>query len=417
MTDSCSALTQEIAEQAYIASRALSVVPGLERAQVVGAMARQIQRSQNDILEANTLDLEMSREMAVPALLVDWLRLTPERIHSVVKTLERLSEMPDPIGRINVAGFYNPTGQSYLQLMPLGVVAFVHESLPELAALAVGLCLHTGNSIILRGGPEASYTNAIFAQIFADSLAASSLPEGCVTTFLSDQNCSIRALVTQDRWLNLVIPYGRPSWVEQIVRQCTAPALRTAMGNCYLQWSLSGNWETVRNMVIDSHLTQPDPVNSIEKILIHPEHNASTLAMLWGSLREKGFELRGDGDLVAEFPELGPVDPIEWNQPYLKRTVAFKRIEGFESGLAWINQHSSGHADCLVTESYAESQRFSAQIDSATVYINSSPRFHRRPQRGDSVCLGMSNQKGYRRGVIGLETLTTLKQVIQGYRV
>jgi glutamate-5-semialdehyde dehydrogenase len=418
MTDSCSVLAQAITEQAYVASRALAVVPGEDRAQVIQAIARTISKRQNDILEANTLDLEISREMAVPPLLLEWLRLTPERLQSVVKTLERLSEVPDPIGRMSPAGFLNPSGQSYLQLMPLGVVAFIHESLPELAAIAVGLCLRTGNSIILKGGPEASQTNAVFAQIFEDCLQAGHLPAGCVATFLGDSNCTLRDLVTQDRWLNLVIPYGRPSWVEQIVRQCTAPALRTAMGNCYLQWSLSGNWETVRSMILDSHLTHPDPVNAIEKVLIHPDHSASTLAMLWNSLREKGFELRGDRDLVAEFPELGAiVEPGEWQQAYLKRIVAFKRVPSFESGIAWINQNSSGHADSLVTESYAESQRFSAQIDSAAVYINSSPRFHRRPLRGDSVFLGMSNQKGYRRGMVGLETLTTLKQVVQGYRV
>jgi glutamate-5-semialdehyde dehydrogenase len=417
MTDSSLVVAQAMAEQAYVASRALAVVSGEERAQVIQAMAYAIEARQNDILEANTLDLEVSREMAVSPLLLDWLRLTPERLQSVIKTLDRLSELPDPIGRMSPAGFMNPTGQSYLQLIPLGVVAFIHESLPELAAIAVGLCLRTGNSVILKGGPEATQTNGVFAQIFEDCLTAGHLPRACVTTLLGDNNCPLRDLVTQDRWLNLVIPYGRPSWVEQIVRQCTAPALRTAMGNCYLQWSLSGNWETVRSMILDSHLTHPDPVNAIEKVLIHPEHNASSLNMLWNSLREKGFELRGDRELVAEFPELGAiVEPEEWQQAYLKRIVAFKRVASFESGIAWINQNSSGHADSLVTESYAESQRFSAQIDSAAVYINSSPRFHRRPLRGTSISLGMCNQKGYRRGAVGMETLTTLKQVVQGYR-
>lgn len=138
MTDSCSVLAQAITEQAYVASRALAVVPGEDRAQVIQAIARTIGKRQNDILEANTLDLEVSREMAVPTLLLEWLRLTPERLQSVVKTLERLSEVPDPIGRMSPAGFLNPSGQSYLQLMPLGVVAFIHESLPELAAIAWG---------------------------------------------------------------------------------------------------------------------------------------------------------------------------------------------------------------------------------------------------------------------------------------
>ena len=171
----------------------------------------------------------------------------------------------------------------------------------------------------------------------------------------------------------------------------------------------------VRWVILDSHASEPDPVNAIEKILLNRYQKPSSLVILWNSLKEKGFELRGDAELVAEFPEqLKLTSETEWNQPYLDKIIAFKVVDSIESAIAWINHYSSGHADCLVTESYQESRQFALGIDSSSVYINSSPRFSRNPKRGDAVFLGMSNQKGYRRGMINLETLTTLKQVVQG---
>jgi glutamate-5-semialdehyde dehydrogenase len=401
-------------EQAHQASHILAYVPATQRSAAVQTISHQLKCRQDEVLEANTLDLETSREMAVPDLLLEWLKLTPERLQNVVSTLQMLSEVPDPVGQVMMAGLPTEQGQSYFQLMPLGVVAFVHESLPDLAVIAAGLCLRTGNSLVLKGGNEATYTNTVLSQIMQEAITTVGLPEACLTSFVGEPNCSLRDLVQQDHYISLVLPYGRPSWVEQVVRQCTAPVLRTAMGNCYLYWSPSGSLETVRHIILDSHLTQPDPINAIEKVLIHTQQNPSTLTMLWASLRERGFEIRGDATLVAEFPDICLAQAQEWNQAYLRRIVAFKAVPNLETAITWINKYSSGHADCLVTESYQESHRFALQADSASIYINASPRFHRRPRRGADIVLGMSNQKGYRRGSIGLEALTTTKQIIQG---
>jgi glutamate-5-semialdehyde dehydrogenase len=413
-TNSCQVLAASATQQAYYASRRLSILPGSQRTAAVQAMAQALIAQQDLILEANTLDLETSREMAVPDRLLEWLKLTPERLQNVTNSLQALSELPDPIGRVTTTGVTIEQGQSYFQLMPLGVVAFVHESLPDLAALAAGLCVRTGNSLILRGGQEASHTNATISQILRAAIDSVKLPQDCLISLTAEEGCSIRDLLSQDKHLNLVIPYGRPTWVEQIVRQCAAPVLRTAMGNCYLYWSPSGNLDTVRQMIVESHLTQPDAVNAIEKVLISDQHNRSTLTMLWNSLQAKGFRIRGDARLVKEFPELMLASESEWQQSYLQRIVAFKIVDSFEAAIDWMNQSSSGHANCLATESYQESQKFGLRTDSASLYINASPRFYRRSRRGDAVFLGVSNQKGIRRGNIGLESLMTMKQVVQG---
>lgn len=400
--------------EAHAVSWDVTKISGLTRSQAVQRMAHALKSQQNEILEANTLDLEISREMAVPDLLLDWLKLTPERLQTAVQILERLSELPDPIGRVMTGNFQVDQCQTYSQLMPLGVIALVYEAFPELGAIAAGLCIKTGNCLILKGGSEASHSNSVIAQTLRGALEDAGIPTASLQLLPAEQGTSIRELITQDRYLNLVIPYGRPGLVQQVMRQATAPVLRSTMGNCYLYWSSSGSLDMVRWMILDSHQSEPDPVNAIEKVLIHRQQNPSSVMMLWNSLREKGFQLRGDAELVQEFPDLRLVEESEWSQAYLDRVISFKAMNGIGDAIDWINQHSSGHADCLVTESYQESRRFALGVYSASTYINASPRFYRNPKRGDAIFLGMSNQKGHRRGLIGLETFTTTKHIIQG---
>ncbi len=402
------------AKRAYQASLNLGFTKGVERSQAVLAMAQALENSFDDILEANTLDLEASKEMAVPELILDWLKLTPTRLEAAVEVLQRLGEISDPLRRVRNADYQLEDSQSYTQLMPLGVIAFVYEAFPDLGAIAAGLCIKTGNSIILKGSTEASHSNEAIANVLQSAIEEVGLPSGCVELIKAEHGASIRDLVTQDQYVNLVLPYGRSSLVQQVMRQSTCPVLKSAMGNCYLYWSLNSSLDMIRWMIMDSHESEPDQVNAIEKVLIHRQTLPSSLAVLWNSLKDKGFEIKGDEELVEAFPHLQLVKSGEWGNSYLTKTVAFKLVDSLEEAIAWINQYSSGHADCIVTESYQESRQFALGVNSASTYINTSPRFSRNPSRGDSVFLGMSNQKGHRRGFISLETLTTAKHIVQG---
>ncbi|MDH6100423.1 glutamate-5-semialdehyde dehydrogenase [Anabaenopsis sp. FSS-46] len=402
------------AKRAYQASLNLGYTKGLDRSRAVLAMAQALANSFDDILEANTLDLEASKEMAVPELILDWLKLTPTRLEAAVEIMQRLGEISDPLRRVRTANYQLEDSQSYTQLMPLGVIGFIYEAFPDLGAIAAGLCIKTGNSIILKGSTEASHSNQAIANVLQSAIEEVGLPSGCVELIKAEHGASMRDLVTQDKYVNLVIPYGRFSLVQQVMRQSTCPVLKSAMGNCYLYWSVNSSLEMVRWMIIDSHESEPDPVNAIEKVLIHRQALPSSLAVLWNTLQEKGFQIKGDEELVAEFPHLQPVKAGEWGSAYLTKTVSFKLVDTLEDAIAWINQYSSGHADCIATESYQESRQFALGVNSASTYINTSPRFSRNPSRGDSVFLGMSNQKGHRRGFVSLETLTTAKHIIQG---
>ncbi|MDJ1182835.1 glutamate-5-semialdehyde dehydrogenase [Roseofilum casamattae] len=409
------ALLEEIGHS-YQASLTLALTPSAIRDRALEAMARMLEESLDRILEANTLDLETSREMAVPDLVLEWLKLTPERLQNTIEIFQHLARSADPLQEVMGAANRVEQGQTYGRRMPVGVVALVYEAFPELGAIAAGLCMKTGNSLILRGGSESSHTNAAIAQALQLALDEVGLPPTVLLDLPSEQGAPIREIVRQDRYINLIIPYGRPSLVEQVVQQATAPVLRSAMGNCYLYWGCSGNLDIVRDLIIDSHASEPDPVNAIEKVLIDRTQSATAITSLWKALKEKGFELRGDTDLAATYGELKLAEPSEWSQPYLDKIVSFKMVESLDMAIAWMNQYSSGHANCLVTQSYSESQQFAFGINSASIFINTSPRFYRYPSRGNDVFLGMSNQKGFRRGLINLEALTTVKYIIQGNR-
>ncbi|NEO82726.1 MAG: glutamate-5-semialdehyde dehydrogenase [Spirulina sp. SIO3F2] len=405
-----------ITQAAHEASLQLSQRTERERRLGLQTMSRFLAESQTRILEANTLDLEISREMAVPEVLQDWLKLTPERLQRAIDLLEIMGEAHDPVLHIMPVCYAREATQTYGQLMPLGVVALVYEMFPELAAIAAGLCLQTGNVLILRGSAEADHTNTAIAQILQEAIAEHGLPAHSLIAISAEQGISIQDLVAQDQHLNLVIPYGRANFVQQVVQWTAGPVLRTAIGNCCLYYAPNGDVDLARQMILDSHVGVPEPVNAIEKVLLHHSLSAITLVRLFAGLQEAGFELRGEHDLALQFPDfLKPISSEQdWQSAYLRKIVAFRCVDDLGAAIAWINQFSSNHADCLVTQSYHESQQFAQAVNSAQVYINASPRFSRNPKRSNAVFLGMSNQKGQRRGRIGVESLMTFNQVIQG---
>jgi glutamate-5-semialdehyde dehydrogenase len=401
-------------QRARAASQSLKHGESTARNRGIEAIAKSFAQAFDEILEANTLDLEMSREMAVADTILDWLKLTPERLENTVKILQRLATGNDPSQQLLRSTYQIESVQSYRKSTPLGTIALIYEAIPELAAIATGMCLKTGNSLVLRGCTQASHSNAVIVSLLQNALTEADFPSGCLEYLSPESGGKIAELVTQDAYLDLIIPYGRPSWVQQIAEKATVPVLRSTIGNCYLYWSASGDFDLLKWSIVDSHDSDPDSVNAIEKVLIDANQKPTSLGRLFNILQENGFQMRGDAALVQEFPEyLSLAAENDWGTPYLNRTVAFKLVKNLTEAIAWIDRYSSGHADCIITDSYAESQEFAQNVDSALVYLNVSPRFDRYPLEGDSVFLGISNQKGDRRGLIGLEALTSYKQIVR----
>ena len=402
-----------ILQQSDQAGRRLSVTNTKQREQAIGSIATAIRTAAQDILEANTLDLEASRESGISELLLEWLKLTPERLQRYIDLLHRLGELSST-ARDHDSGSQANDRHRYSQVKPLGTIAFIYEALPQLAIIAAGMSLKTGNSLILRGSREAQHTNLAIETAIRSGLEQADFPQNAVQLINSDPEL-LSALLTNTQQVNLVIPYGRPSLIYQVTQQATVSILPAAIGNCYLYWGANGDLELVRHAICDSHVGEPDAVNAIEKVLIHTDRGSTSLTMLWKNLKEKGFQLRGDRELVALHSEyLQLAEDREWHQPYLRKTIAFKSVQGVDEAITMIDRLSSGHADCIVTDSYLETQKFVDGIASATVYINASPRFYRHQRGNDRIWLGMSNYHGSQRGAIGLAALTATQQVTMG---
>lgn len=379
------------------------------------AMAHQLEAAQNDILEANTLDLEASLEMAVPDLVLDWLKLTPERLHVASKILRRLAGLGDPrwLNALPTSRWAKEA-TGYSQVVPVGVVAFVYEALPELAVIMAGFCARTGNGLVLKGGNEASQTNQAIVQALHRALDQHNISPTAILSLADDTGDAARCWLVQDPGVNLVIPYGRPSLVKQVMRQAAVPVLPTAMGNCYLYWSSSGSAAAVAAIVLDSHRGEPDAVNAVEKVLVHPGCSTAALGQLCRLLGDGGVKVLIDAALQQELPDLPLAAEQDWHQPLLAKRVLLKRVENLAQAADWINRHSSGHANVLVSDTYSETVQFPRLVSSAVVYINTSPRFLRNPSQASAMALGMTTQQWRCQGFVDLNALLTIRHVLQG---
>ncbi len=373
--------------------------------EALAAMGRAISQRQDDILEANTLDLEISRDMAVPELVVDWLKLTPERVQTIADIFNRLAAMGSPFA---FRGYQR--AQGVCQDRPVGVVGFIYEAFPDLGAIAAALSIRTGNAIILKGGSEATRSNQIIASILQATLDDVGLSQTLIFPIESTEVS--RLDLAQCPGIDLIIAHGRPSLVQQVEQQATVPVIASRMGNCYLYWSASGSLDQVYQMIVESHSGTPDAVNRIEKVLVHESHSENSLIRLWNRLQEVGFALKADAAIAHSVNHsLASVADSEWSAAYLKRIVAFRQVKDGSAAISWINAYSSGHADSLVTADYAESRRFIARCRSASIYINASPRFVRNAKQTEDIALGMSNGKDVAVGLIGMDVLRSQQRI------
>ena len=400
-----------VAHQSRQSSFALVNLGPRGRADVLSRLSVLIDKRKDDILEANTLDLEASREMAVPDLMLDWLRLTPERIQNLVNILNALAGQPDPLQQFIDDSYYTTDAKVYGQRIPLGVIALVYESFPELGAIAAGLCIKSGNALIVKGGAEASHSNQAITGIIQEVLVNSGLSSECIHLLPTDQNDITRELLTLNPHIQLLIPYGRPNLVQRVLKQATVPVIRTAIGNCYLYCSGDADVDAVLKMVVDSHQGEPDAINAIDKILFHSTFPEQKNHQLLQALRDSGYLIKGDEAFVAHFDDMAIAPETAWSQPLWDSTILCKWVESINDAVDWINLYSSGHANCIATSSYPESRYFIDHTTSGVVYVNTCPRFQRYPS-GGVISLGMSVSNSYCGGPILARHLTAPKRVV-----
>lgn len=402
----------QLVYQAHLAGQQLHRAGAEARTQLLRKIAELGKECQDQILEANTFDLVASREMAVPEVVGEWLKLTPNRWQTVLDFLKKLSYEPDPLLRDRY---------SLERPVPLGTIAFVYEGLVQVAMVAIGMALRAGNSILLKGGSETSHTQQEISNLVKKALKEQGLPEHLLVT--APQGCGIKELLSQDKYIRLLIPYGRQSFVQQLCRQATVSVLPTAIGNCALYVSPSGNLALAKQLILDSYQHEPDPIVAIEKVILHRHWlvEPTGLVEFIQALQQAGITVRGCDQTTAFWRQFAPADSPElesvgkWDQSDLDGSLALKIVDHAEGAIAWINHYSSGHADCVLSDSLQEVQLFASELNSSAITFNHLYPFRRQ---GDRALLGMSSIKmrgAYcHTGVIDIHTFTARKQIILG---
>ena len=397
------------------ASRTLGTLSSAVKDAALAAIAEALERRTEEILDANGRDLEAARDEDYPPALLDRLSLDLPRVASMAAGLRKIASLPDPVGEV-IDGSRLPNGLDLRKVrVPLGVVAVVYEARPNVTIDATGLCLKSGNAVVLRGSSAAARSNALLAQIASDAATAVGLPEGAIT-FLHGGRDEIPQLATQSGTVDLIIPRGGEGLKAALEGVATVPVIYAASGNCHIYVDDSADLADAEAIVLNAKLQRPGVCNAAETLLVHSRVADSLLPGLLRALHEAGVTLHGDDrarEAAAGIPMVAATEE-DWDTEYLALELAVGVVDSVAQAIDHINAHGSGHSEAIVTRDTETARRFELGIDAACVYVNASTRFTDGGEFGMGAEIGNSTQKLHARGPIGLRELCTFKYLVEG---
>lgn len=397
------------------ASRRLATLSSAVKDAALTAVAKALERRTDEVLEANARDLEAAGEADYTPALLDRLRLDEARVAAMAAGLRKIVTLPDPVGEV-IDGFRLANGLDLQKVrVPLGVVAVVYEARPNVTIDAAGLCLKSGNAVVLRGSSAAARSNGVLAQIAAAAAASAGLPEDAVT-FLQGGRDEIAQLATQTDSVDLIIPRGGEGLKAALKGVATVPVIYAASGNCHVYVDESADLDAARAIVLNAKLQRPGVCNAAETLLVHTRVADALLPALLGSLHEAGVTLHGDERTreIAEGVAVTPAAEVDWDTEYLSLELAVGVVDSVDEAIDHINAHGSGHSETIITRDTEAARQFTRAVDAACVYVNASTRFTDGGEFGMGAEIGNSTQKLHARGPIGLRELCTFKYVVEG---
>lgn len=404
---------EAMGKRAKTAARAMAGLSAQKETALLGA-AQALLSCQEEILAANRADLEAGEKKGLTPALLDRLRLTPARLLDMAKALEQVAKAPDPVGRV-LSGETRPNGLKIEKItVPLGVVGIIYEARPNVTSDACSLCIKAGNAVILRGGKEAMQSNKAIVKVLRAALQKGGLPEDCLQLVEDTSRGSAQELMGLTQYLDVLIPRGGAGLIQAVKQNARVPVIETGVGNCHVFVDASADLAMAADIVFNAKTSRPSVCNAIETVLVHQAVAEKFLPAMKARLDEKQVELRGCPRTQAILPGITPATEEDWATEYLDYILAVKVVDSLEQALEHIDTYSSGHSECIVTESYSHAQAFLQQVDSAAVYVNASTRFTDGGEFGLGAEIGISTQKLHARGPMGLEQLTTCKFLVRG---
>ncbi len=366
------------------------------------------------IKEENGKDLKAAREKGISESFIDRLTLTDDRIKGMANTVWEIANFSDPVGEI-IRGFPHENGMKISEVrVPLGVLAMIYESRPNVTVDAAALALKSGNSIILRGGSDAFYSNGILERIFVDAITKEGVPVGAVQLIKNPDRALVNELIRLNEYVDVVIPRGGVGLKKAIIANATVPVIETGAGVCHLYIDSRAAIDKAMNIAINAKTQRPGVCNAIETLLVHRDSIGRILPFLAESLVSKGVEIRADEEALQFIPGAKEAVEEDWSTEYLALTISIKVVGSIEEAIEHIDKYGTKHSEAIVTESYEMAEKFLNEVDAAAVYVNASTRFTDGGEFGFGGEIGISTQKLHARGPMGVRALTTTKYMIRG---
>jgi len=373
-----------------------------------------LEERQEEILAANAKDCENAKKNGISSSLLDRLSLNPARIRAMADGVREVAALADPVGTVTEM-ITRPNGLMIgKKTVPLGVIGIIYEARPNVTVDAAALCLKAGNAVILRGGKEAFASNNALTTIMRETLQQCAAYADAVQLVQSTERESATELMQLTGYLDVLIPRGGKGLIESVSRNAKVPVIVTGWGNCHVYIDDSANLQMGADIIENAKCQRPSVCNAAETLLVARSVAKDFLPLAKAQLDAYNCEIRGCSETCAILPDAIPATDEDWDTEYGTYTLAVKIVSGLDEALEHIAEHSSGHSECIVTESYRNSQRFLNEVDSAAVYVNASTRFTDGGEFGLGAEIGISTQKLHARGPMGLEELTSYKYLIYG---
>ncbi|MEZ7767005.1 glutamate-5-semialdehyde dehydrogenase [Haemophilus parahaemolyticus] len=402
----------QIAQQAKQASVALALFGQTAKNQALLTIADSLESRAAEILQANKKDIEFAKSQGISAAIIDRLLLSESRLKAIADDVRNVASLPDPVGQVIDGGVLASGLKIERQRVPLGVILTIYEARPNVTIDVASLCLKTGNAVILRGGKETKFTNAVLVEVVQNALEKAGLPKLAVQAITDPDRALLLELLKLDRYIDMVIPRGGAGLHQFCKENSTIPVIVGGIGVCHLFVEKTADQEKALDVIANAKTQRPSTCNTLETLLVDCAIAAEFLPKLVAKMKEVDVTLHCDALQKADGIE--PLDQDKLRQEWLSLDLSVVLVDGLDAAVAHIREYGSQHSESILTSDYKLARQFVTQVDAAAVYINASTRFTDGAQFGLGAEVAVSTQKLHARGPMGLEALTTYKWVCEG---
>ena len=402
------------AEAAHRAAGELAVTSTVIKNKALLAMADALEAGAAEILAANAKDMEAGRANNMKESMLDRLALSQVRINAMAEGLRQVAQLEDPVGNV-LDGRRLPNGLTVTKVrVPLGVIGIIYEARPNVTADAIGLCVKSGNAVILKGGSEALQSNIVIAGILTQAAEAAGIPAGAIQFVDSSDRQAVTDLIKMNGLVDVVIPRGGAGLIQAVVQNATVPVIETGIGVCHTYVDAGADYDMARAIAINAKVQRPAVCNAMETLLVHEDAAAEFLPQMLTEYFAAGVTIIGCGKTQAFDKLIQAATEADWATEYGDLRLSVKIVSGLEEALAHIAKYGTKHSECIVTSDYNHARTFQQRVDAAAVYVNASTRFTDGFEFGFGAEIGISTQKLHARGPMALPELTSSKYLISG---